>query len=86
MPSHKTLVKLLGVDPEKHPGNPLPTAPAQVTFAYIKHMWQSHDGVIYCCIMIFSKYLFSLTDILYVNIHNPNDTVIRLLTIYYLSL
>ncbi|XP_050299177.1 serine/threonine-protein kinase Tor [Anthonomus grandis grandis] len=38
--SHKTLVKLLGYDPELSPEKPLPISQPQVTFAYCKHLWQ----------------------------------------------
>ncbi|XP_064642053.1 serine/threonine-protein kinase mTOR-like isoform X1 [Lineus longissimus] len=41
--SHKTLVKLLGVDPSKNPDHPLPTTYPEVTFAYMKHMWKNNQ-------------------------------------------
>ncbi|KAK3923760.1 Serine/threonine-protein kinase mTOR [Frankliniella fusca] len=41
MLSKKTLVMLLGVDPDNTPNDPLPTACPQVTFAFAKHMWMS---------------------------------------------
>lgn len=41
--SHRTLVTLLGTDPSLVPNQPLPTAYPAVTFAYIKHMWQSNQ-------------------------------------------
>ncbi|XP_018572076.1 serine/threonine-protein kinase Tor [Anoplophora glabripennis] len=37
--SHKTLVKLLGYDPEENPHLALPHTCPQVTFAYTKHLW-----------------------------------------------
>ncbi|KAH1016334.1 serine/threonine-protein kinase Tor isoform X2 [Dendroctonus ponderosae] len=42
-PSHKTLVMLLGYDPELAPDKPLPVSQPQVTFAYCKHLWQVGD-------------------------------------------
>eukprot|EP00794_Sanderia_malayensis_P007416 gene7416-8236_t len=39
--SHKTLVMLLEVDPQKNPDMPLPSTYPEVTFAYIKHMWKN---------------------------------------------
>jgi len=40
--SHKTLVMLLGTDPSKQADQPLPTTYPQVTFAYMKHMWNEN--------------------------------------------
>ncbi|XP_015759867.1 PREDICTED: serine/threonine-protein kinase mTOR-like [Acropora digitifera] len=40
--SHKTLVMLLGTDPSKQTDQPLPTTYPQVTFAYMKHMWNEN--------------------------------------------
>lgn len=40
--SHKTLVVLLGTDPSKQADQPLPTTYPQVTFAYMKHMWNEN--------------------------------------------
>lgn len=39
-PSHKTLVMLLGYDPEDKPEVQLPVSQPQVTYAYCKHLWQ----------------------------------------------
>ncbi|KAL1494336.1 hypothetical protein ABEB36_009951 [Hypothenemus hampei] len=39
-PSHKTLVMLLGYDPEFAPEKPLPVSQPHVTYAYCKHLWQ----------------------------------------------
>ncbi|ELU01654.1 hypothetical protein CAPTEDRAFT_155489 [Capitella teleta] len=39
--SEKMLVSLLGVDPSKNPSQTLPTSQPQVTFAYIKHTWNT---------------------------------------------
>ncbi|XP_048250308.1 serine/threonine-protein kinase mTOR-like isoform X1 [Haliotis rufescens] len=39
--SHKTLVTLLGIDPDKNKDKHIPTTHPQVTFAYLKHMWQT---------------------------------------------
>lgn len=36
---------LLGSDPSKQPNQPLPIAQPQVTFAYIKHMYNSNKKV-----------------------------------------
>ena len=51
--SHKTLVTLLGTDPSKQADQPLPTTYPQVTFAYMKHMWNENKKVwedrLYCC-------------------------------------
>ena len=43
--SHKTLVMLLGTDPSKQADQPLPTTYPQVTFAYMKHMWNENKKV-----------------------------------------
>ena len=43
--SHKTLVMLLGNDPSKQADQPLPTTYPQVTFAYMKHMWNENKKV-----------------------------------------
>ncbi|XP_033096355.1 serine/threonine-protein kinase mTOR-like [Anneissia japonica] len=43
--SHKTLVKLMDVDPSLQPDMPLPTTDPHVTFAYMKHMWKDGDRV-----------------------------------------
>ena len=43
--SHKTLVTLLGTDPSKQADQPLPTTYPQVTFAYMKHMWNENKKV-----------------------------------------
>ncbi|CAG9812455.1 unnamed protein product [Phaedon cochleariae] len=37
--SHKTLVRLLGYDPEEDPESALPADSPHVTFAYTKHLW-----------------------------------------------
>nr|CAB3264065.1 serine/threonine-protein kinase mTOR-like [Phallusia mammillata] len=42
MLAHKTLVKLLEMDPEMDPSKPLPTTYPYVSFAYIKHVWKQH--------------------------------------------
>jgi FKBP12-rapamycin complex-associated protein len=39
MLSHKTLVMLLGYDPEERPDMPLPKSQPHVTLAYAKHLW-----------------------------------------------
>ncbi|XP_071946239.1 serine/threonine-protein kinase mTOR-like [Antedon mediterranea] len=41
--SHKTLVKLMEVDPSLQPDMPLPNNDPHVTFAYMKHMWKDGD-------------------------------------------
>uniref|UniRef100_H2Y9H1 non-specific serine/threonine protein kinase n=1 Tax=Ciona savignyi TaxID=51511 RepID=H2Y9H1_CIOSA len=38
--AHKTLVKLLNMDPKKEPNKALPTTYPYVSFAYIKHIWK----------------------------------------------
>ncbi|XP_060521647.1 serine/threonine-protein kinase mTor [Cylas formicarius] len=38
--SHKTLVMLLGFNPEENLQKPLPASQPHVTFAYCKHLWQ----------------------------------------------
>ncbi|XP_066259712.1 serine/threonine-protein kinase mTor [Euwallacea similis] len=38
-PSGKTLIMLLGYDPELTPHKPLPVSQPQVTYAYCKHLW-----------------------------------------------
>ena len=43
--SHKTLVMLLGTDPSKQSDQPLPTTYPQVTFPYMKHMWNENKKV-----------------------------------------
>ncbi|XP_078489638.1 serine/threonine-protein kinase mTOR-like [Ciona intestinalis] len=40
--AHKTLVKLLNMDPRKEPNKPLPTTYPYVSFAYIKHIWKQN--------------------------------------------
>lgn len=45
MLSKKTLVMLLGTDPDDCPDQPLPTACPQVSFAFAKHMWMSGKQV-----------------------------------------
>ncbi|KAL3862460.1 hypothetical protein ACJMK2_008424 [Sinanodonta woodiana] len=41
--SQKTLVMLLGIDPSKHPDQPIPTSNPKVTFAYMKHMYKNNQ-------------------------------------------
>jgi FKBP12-rapamycin complex-associated protein len=41
--SHRTLVMLLGVDPELVEGHNIPTDNPHVAFAYMKHLWHSKN-------------------------------------------
>lgn len=41
--SHKTLVMLLGYDPDENPNQPLSTALPHVAFAYTKHLWSREE-------------------------------------------
>ena len=43
--AHKTLVQLLGMDPEKDVNAPLPTTYPYVSFAYVKHIWKQNKKV-----------------------------------------
>lgn len=43
--SHKTLVMLMGINPNLTPDQSLPYAHPQVTFAYTKHMWMAGQKV-----------------------------------------
>ncbi|KAJ1521597.1 hypothetical protein ONE63_003248 [Megalurothrips usitatus] len=45
MLSKKTLVMLMGCDPDDRPDEPLPTTCPQVTFSFAKHMWMSGKQV-----------------------------------------
>lgn len=45
MLSHKTLVMLLGTNPNLSPDQQLPYNQPQVTFAYTKHMWMAGQRV-----------------------------------------
>lgn len=66
--SHKTLVTLLGTDPSKQADQPLPTTYPQVTFAYMKHMWNENKKVWEdppCC---FSVWVLSLKRNRYVSV------------------
>lgn len=46
--SHRILCMLLGCDPSKSPKTPLPMHHPQVTFAYVKHEWESeHKDMAY---------------------------------------
>ncbi|CAH0563403.1 unnamed protein product [Brassicogethes aeneus] len=41
--SHKTLVMLMGYDPQLNPDKPLPVTQPHVTFAYTKHLWATDN-------------------------------------------